>query len=66
MTLKEILEQELNREWTEEEKQRAKELIDNYKYILIQSKIVSIVFLLIIYSCFRNSRFHFNIEKVDI
>lgn len=32
MTLKEILEQELNREWTEEEKQKAKELIDNYEY----------------------------------
>lgn len=32
MTLKEILEQELNREWTEEEKQRAKDLIDNYEY----------------------------------
>lgn len=32
MRLEEILEQELNKEWTEEEKQRAKELIDNYEY----------------------------------
>lgn len=32
MTLEEILKLELNREWTEEEKQRAKELIDNYEY----------------------------------
>lgn len=31
MTLKEILEQELNREWTEEDIKRAKELWDNYE-----------------------------------
>lgn len=31
MTLKELIEYEKNREWTEEEKQRAQELIDNYE-----------------------------------